>query len=272
MTGEPGTVPLPAPASPPAAASPPADAPRTGSGRGLVGAVVGVVGELLITAGVLVLLFAVWQLWWTDVVANRDQRDTVIDLREQWAISTPSNVPVDPSLPIPPVAEPVPITGDVFAVLYVPRFGPEGRPVVEGTNIDDLQRGVGHYEGSAMPGEVGNLAVAGHRVTYGRPFNRIAELEPGDPLVVETAAGWYLYRVTAHEIVSPSRVDVVAPVPGRPEAAPTGRMITLTSCHPEYSARERYIVHGEFEEWRPAGAGPPDVFGDQPPPARDEKG
>ncbi|MFV0258934.1 MAG: class E sortase [Acidimicrobiales bacterium] len=247
--------------------------PRTRSGaERAVSATIGVVGELLITAGLVVLLFAAWQLWWTDVVANREQRDTVSELRDGWASTGPTEALVDPSTPIPAVPEPVPITGDVFAVLYVPRFGLEGRPVVEGTGDDDLQRGVGHYEGSAMPGEVGNLALAGHRVTYGRPFNRIAELEPGDPLVVETASGWYLYRVTTYEIVPPTRTEVVAPVPGDPAAVPTAQLITLTSCHPQYSARERYIVHGALESWQPAEAGPPDVFGDRPPPARAEEG
>ena len=108
-----------------------------------------------------------------------------------------------------------------------------------------------------MPGGVGNFAVAGHRTTYGKPFNRIAELEPGDALVVRTADLWFVYRVTEHHIVLPEQVDVVAPVPGEPGAEPERATITLTACHPMFSARERYIVHGELEGWMPVADGVP---------------
>src|ERR671933_818200 len=111
-----------------------------------------------------------------------------------------------------------------------------------------------------MVGGVGNFALAGHRVTYGKPLNRIAELQVGDPVVVETGDAWYVYRVTGHEVVTPDRVDVIAPVPGQPDAAPTQRIITLTACHPEFSARYRYVVHGVMESWQPRSAGAPAVL------------
>ena len=119
--------------------------------------------------------------------------------------------------------------------------------------------GIGHYEGTAMPGGVGNFAVAGHRTTYAKPFNRIAELQVGDPLVVRTTDNiWYVYRVTSTRDRRARRTSqVIAPVPGDPGATPTERMITLTTCHPMFSARERFIVHGVLDYWAPAADGIP---------------
>ncbi|GEN81505.1 class E sortase [Actinotalea fermentans] len=237
--------------------------------RGGVAAAVGVLGELLITLGVLLGLFVVWQLWWTDVVANRHQEELIADLG--WAEITPTPVPtqeptaepVDPRrYDAPPViAEPAVRT--TFATLRVPRWGPDYlQAISQGTSrsqvLDEL--GIGHYEGTAMPGGIGNFAVAAHRVTYGKPFNRIEELQVGDALVVQTEETWYVYRVASTEIVSPRQVEVVAPVPGQPGVAPTAAMMTMTTCHPMYSARERYIVHATFDYWMPTDAGlPPDL-------------
>ena len=217
-------------------------------------------GELFITAGLLLLLFVAWQLWWTDVVANRAQAEITQDLTEQWGDTNRGAAPVEtPEDFGDPPALPEPAEGDPFAIVRVPSFGPEWqeRPVFEGVGLDLLKKGVGHYVDTALPGAVGNFAVAGHRVTYGRPFNQIADLKPGDPIVVETAENWYVYRMRSAEIVTPDQVDVVAPVPGQPDAVPTERLMTLTACHPMYSARERYIVHAVMESWQPKSAGEP---------------
>lgn len=201
--------------------------------------VVSVVGELLLTAGVLVLAFLAWQLWWTDVVAEREQAAAVTRIERDLALH-PGTPPTGAA---GSAAEPA-LPGGALALLRIPRFGADWvRPVYEGTTADVLDAGVGHYVTSAAPGEVGNLALAGHRVTYGRPFNRIAELRAGDRVEVRTRAGTYVYLVRSHEVVSPDESSVIAPVPGRPGARPTQRWLTLTSCHPEYSAAERYVVH-----------------------------
>lgn len=225
-------------------------------------------GELLITAGLLLLLFVGWQLWWTDVEANREQAGITEVLRESWGADPAGPLTTAPQgeagkpPPDPPVSAPV-AEGEAFAVLHVPAFGADyQRPVVEGTTVDVLKRGVGHYPGSAMPGEVGNVAIAGHRVTYGRPFYRIDELRPGDALVLEAADAWYIYRMRSYQIVTPDRVDVVAPVPGDEGAAPTERLLTLTSCHPRYSARQRYVVHAVLDRWQPKADGPPVELGE----------
>jgi sortase A len=222
---------------------------------------VGVVGELMITLGVLLLAFVSWQLWWTDVVGNRAQAAIVSELH--WA---PVPGPSAPGRPVavprrdasPPMTEPGHAV--TFATMLVPRWGADyQRPVSEGVDrvgvLDPL--GIGHYPGAAMPGDVGNFAVSGHRTTYGKPFNRISELLVGDPIVIRTADNWYVYRVTSTEIVLPRDVQVVAPVPGDPAAVPTRRMITLTTCNPMYSARERFIVHGVLDYWSTVASGFP---------------
>jgi sortase A len=218
---------------------------------------VSVVGELLVTAGVLTLLFVVWQLYWTDVTSGRAQAATVTSLEQQWAVpATPTPAPTE-SAPTVTVDE-TPPTGDAFAIVYVPRFGSDyAVPVVEGTGTEELKEGIGHYADTAMPGEVGNFAIAGHRVTYGKPFNRIDELQNGDAVVVATATQWFTYRVQAEEIVSPKQVSVIAPVPDQPGETPTEAWLTMTACHPKHSARQRYIVHALLESVTDRADGPP---------------
>lgn len=233
-------------------------APRRARRRiSVLATVLGVVGELLITLGVLVGLFVVWQLWWTDVVAGREQAQVVAGLDWAWTPERPRPTPTPSATPpaertdAPPVlAQPAYAT--TFATLHVPRWGLDYvAPISEGTGKADVLDvlGIGHYEGTALPGAVGNFAVAGHRVTYGKPFNRIEELQVGDPLVVQTEQAWYVYRVTETLVVSPRQVDVLLPVPSQPDVAPTQAVMTLTTCHPMYSARERYIVHATLDYW-----------------------
>lgn len=244
-----------------------AEPSRTGHRRGRV---LGVLGEVLVTLGVLLGLFVVWQLWWTDVVAGRAQAQIVEDLG--WGSgpavastagatpdvpATPSPTPVEHRTAAPVVAEPAHAV--TFAVMYVPRWGDTAMPISQGTSKHDIldAKGIGHYEGTAMPGGVGNFAVAGHRTTYGKPFNRIAELQVADPVVVRTEDTWYVYRVTSWQVVEPWQTDVIAPVPGSPGTAPTVATMTMTTCHPMYSARERYVVHAELDYWTPVSDGTP---------------
>lgn len=223
--------------------------------RRIGAAVTGVVGELLITAGVVLGLFVVWQLWWTDVVAEQAQVAMIADLGWAEPLPEPAEVPDDgiarPQPGEPPVVD-RPGTTETFATMIVPRFGDDyERTVSEGVTrsgtLDEL--GIGWYPHSELPGEVGNFALAGHRVTFGKPFNQIEELEPGDALIVRTEDVWYVYRATESYIVLPHQVEVVAPVPGDVDAEPTERFITLTSCHPMFSLRERIVVHGVLDYW-----------------------
>lgn len=199
-------------------------------------------GQLLLTVGYVLLLFVVYELWVTDLLSNARQDELTAELREEWA--APGAVPAELQ------------GGEAFAMLHIPRLGADyARAVVEGTGTEELEQGPGHYRGTAMPGEQGNFAVAGHRVGRGSPFLEIDELRAGDPVVVETADSWFVYRVLGpadgvpgQQVVSPSDVSVIAPTPnGPPDGMPSGAYLTLTTCHPEYSARERLIVHAVLE-------------------------
>jgi sortase A len=135
--------------------------------------------------------------------------------------------------------------GGAVGLIKIPRLGRDYEYVVlEGVESADLRKGPGHYPGTAMPGQVGNFVVSGHRTTYGAPFNRLDELRRGDEIVMDALGGRYTYRVSQTKVVDPADVDVVAPVPGRPGRRPAKAMITLTTCHPEYSDRQRLIVFG----------------------------
>ena len=218
--------------------------------------VVGTVGEVMITVGLLLLLFVAWQLWWTDVTANREQAVTIQVLERGFAQDdgvTEEPVATDPLATLKKVP-----FGEAFAIMRIPRFGADfARPVLQGTDLETLKKGVGHYSGTTMPGLVGNFAVAGHRTTYGRPFHTIDLLKKGDVIVVETKVSYSVYAVDRHVIVPPSQVNVVAPVPERPGVTPKQAWLTMTSCHPRFSARERFVVFAKLVEVIPRAKGLP---------------
>lgn len=227
-------------------------------------------GEIMIIAGVVLGLYVVWQLFYTDVQADREQ-EQVLDTLD-WSHVDEITAPVagnegpqiiPDELRMSPDTAPVmdvPEFAETFATFYVPRWGQDYvKPISEGVTRRDVLdvKGIGHYPRTAMPGELGNFAISAHRTTYGKPFNRIAELKTGDALIVETPDAWYVYRMTSNEIVRPTQLEVIAPVPGDTRAEPDNHYITLTTCHPMYSAAERFIVHGVLEYWAPSGAGIP---------------
>ncbi|MGW2236904.1 class E sortase [Streptomyces sp. NPDC001759] len=147
--------------------------------------------------------------------------------------------------------QPAPRAGEAFAVLRVPRFGPDFAPVVvEGVSPGDLRKGPGHFPGTAGPGQKGNFAVAGHRTGWGQPFHRLPDLRKGDVLGVERDGRTYTYRVTRTKVVEPSDVGVVAPVPGQPQARPDKARITLITCTDrgwDGSYVHRFVVWGELD-------------------------
>jgi sortase A len=229
---------------------------QTAPRRHLRSVILRALGELAVTAGALVLLFLGWQLWWTDVAADREQAATVTALRQEWrhrGTGSPAPAPAQPGAmsAVPEVRQAQP--GEVFGVLRVPRWGEDyARPLVEGIEQEQLQRGVGHYEGTALPGAVGNFATAGHRTTYGKPYNGIDELQVGDEVFVDTEVATFVYRVRGWEIVTPDRIDMVAPVPGHPDQVPVERLMTFTACHPEFSAKYRWITIAVLARTLPA--------------------
>lgn len=154
----------------------------------------------MLTLGVLVALFVVWQLWWTDVVAGQQQETTVEQFRASLGGATgpetQSDRSVAPENPTPsdqpPPAVTPPGATDVFGILYVPRWGQDyAVPLAEGVDVATVlnEGNIGHYPETAMPGGVGNFATAAHRQSFGAAYRHVEELRPGDPIVVETAEG-----------------------------------------------------------------------------------
>lgn len=217
-------------------------------------------GELLVTAGIILGLFVVWQLWWTDLEANKTQHEAVQGLFEDFDLppeGAPAPGPGDYGDPL--VMESPEGEGTTFAVVYVPRFGSDyAVPVSTGVGTAVLDTlGLGHYTGTAMPGGVGNFAVAGHRQSHGKALDAIHTLVPGDRIYVQTRDGYYSYVYRNTQIVLPDRVDVLAAVPTKPEVAPTERFLTLTSCNPRFGSQERIIAYALMDSWQPLSAGPP---------------
>ena len=162
--------------------------------------------------------------------------------------------------------------GGTIGMLVVPRWygvTNNNMPILEGTGPDVLdQAAAGHYPDTQQLAEIGNFAIAGHRRTNGNSFRRIDLLQEGDEIIVVTKDIWYVYTVTGHEIVDPSDVDVIAPVPDDPTSAPTQRMITLTTCNGsttgEWGNDQRWIVHGTLSYWMPRSEGRPSSIVNDP--------
>ena len=209
-------------------------------------------GELLITAGLVLLLFVTYQLVWTNLEAERAQDGVTDQIRDDWQRPAASGVGGDEG------AGAGVDFGRGFAFIHIPRLGRHfSVPVVEGVGLDDLARGVGHYPKTGLPGQVGNFAVAGHRATHGEPFAYLDKVRKGDVVVAETREEWFTYVVDRTRIVQPTDTWVIEPVPGKPNAVPTERLITLTTCNPRWASTERLIVFGHLESTRSKAAGPP---------------
>lgn len=221
-----------------------------------------ITGEAFITLGVLMLLFVVYQLWWTNVLADRESRQEAKQLEEQWERG---EGPGKEDARDPGAFE----AGEGFAIMHIPSLN-VNRPVAQGIDSQKvLDRGLlGHYsEGdlkTAMPwDEKGNFAVAGHRNTHGEPFRYINKLEPGEEIVVETKDTYYIYEVAnTLPSTSPSNTDVIDPVPPGSGFTEPGRYVTLTTCTPEYTSKYRLIVWGKMVEERPRSKGKPDALVD----------
>ncbi|HEY8305258.1 MAG TPA: class E sortase [Lapillicoccus sp.] len=230
----------------------------------VVRGVVGTVGELAITAGVLLLLFVVWELGVVGFTTNRAQAATVDTLERQFAQPTPTapSTSSPTASPTTPTTVPVPPPGDAYAILRIPRLGAAwAKPVYQGVGLDVLAKGIGHYPDTQLPGQVGNAAFAGHRAGHGNPLIDIDTIRPGDAIVVETADTYVIYRADRSEIVPPTDVKVLAPVPDQPGVAPTEAWLTLTSCEPKYGSTNRFIVFAKLDRSVPRAQGlPADVL------------
>lgn len=240
--------------------------------------VLGAIGRGLITAGVVVLLFVVFQLWGTNIQEARAQDDlrdefdvAIAQVQAQVAVVDAGDTDTDAApdeLPTPVTTSTLPggytaevlrhffpEDGDAVARIEIPSIGVD-KIVVNGVQVADLRKGPGHYTSTAAPGTAGNTSIAGHRTTYGAPFNRIDELGPGDEIHVTGILGRFTYRVMDPTVAYADHVDEVDSLgPGhiivRPKATWVlgefgDNRVTLTACHPKLSSRQRIIVAAEL--------------------------
>lgn len=221
-----------------AVAPPRGSAPRRKNSAGRIA--VRSLGELLITIGVVLLLLVVYQLYYTNLEANRAQDSIKDDLRDSWA---------------QPVSDGKRIKGDAIGIIYIERLGRSWeKPLVEGVDLDSLRKGVGVFPDATDPGKVGNFALAGHRATNGEPFAYLDRMRPNDKVVVETRNRWFVYTIDkmagadpqnpAWKLVDPSYTDVLFPVPEQAGATSTEERITLVTCNPRWGSTTRLIVYG----------------------------
>ncbi|MHB9861476.1 class E sortase [Streptomyces sp. YIM S03343] len=247
-------------------------------------------GELLVTAGVLVLLLVVHQLWWTNREARAGAERKVQALEREWGRergdgaagadsgsgggrgSTAAGATAGVGAGSGGrqgiggsggyggglAASGLPRVSQAYAVIVIPRLQLRA-PVAEGTSKRDvLNKGyVGHYRGTQQPGQAGNFALAGHRNTHGEPFRYLNRLRVKDVVEIETASAVYTYTVGKILPQTSARDSgVLRPVP-RSEVRPSygytqpGHYLTLTTCTPEYTSRYRLVVWGTLTSTRP---------------------
>jgi sortase A len=204
------------------------------------------VGRTLITVGLLILLFVAFQLWGTGLVTARAQDDMRSEFERELASTTTtssattttaapeSTAPPPTTTPSPPPnpGQP-PEAGHWIGTIEIPSIGID-KVFVEGTSRDDLKKGPGHYPGTPLPGQLGNAAIAGHRTTYGQPFFDLDKVSPGDQIVTTSPVGRYTYAVRETLVVNPNDTFVVDDTPDA--------QLTLTTCNPKFSARQRLVV------------------------------
>ena len=180
---------------------------------------------------------------------DREQRALRSKFTRQLAIpgpvvdpaAAPSSTPTTAAPAATSTVPPELVQGGAAAVIAIPKIGLD-EMVVEGVGVEELKKGVGHYPDTKMPGQRGNAALAGHRTTYGAPFNRLDDLVAGDAISVTTTAGTFRYEVKEKRVVTPDEVSVLDDT--------NDNRLTLTTCHPKYSAESRLVVVAQL-------AGPP---------------
>ena len=205
-----------------------------------------ILGRIFTAAGIIVFLFVGYQLWGTNLAEARNQDQLQEEAKALFsepgsnetttttaAPGSPTTKPGSTPTTAAPTGPPPPPTGSAVAIIKIPKIKLQ-KAVVEGTNVGDLKKGPGHYTGTPLPGQPGNAAIAGHRTTYGAPFGDLGLLKAGDEIDVTTRQGQFVYRVSNIKVVSPSDVSVIKNT--------SDNRLTLTTCHPKFSAAQRLII------------------------------
>ncbi|MBB5871072.1 LPXTG-site transpeptidase (sortase) family protein [Allocatelliglobosispora scoriae] len=206
-------------------------------------------GELMITCGLVILLFAGYEIWGKSAIVDAHQADLDQQLTQQWDQPLPTpTASAGPATtkPLPPPP------GNVLGRLYIPRLDKHW-VITQGVTPADIRYAPGHYPNSAMPGQQGNFSMAGHRMRS--VFWDLDKLQPGDKLIVETRTTWYVYAVVKSRVVKPTQVEVVS---AKPPGMTPGRLITLTTCNPKWDNYQRLIIHGSLIGQQSRADGPPE--------------
>ncbi|MET1007288.1 MAG: class E sortase [Propionibacteriaceae bacterium] len=216
-----------------------------------------VIGLALLVAGLGCLGYVAYQFFGTNVTSERAYTQEKTELRTQWQQQTkPTAKPSKGKATRKPAKENV-VPGDAIALLRIPAFGSDYEvPILAGTDLDLLSRGVGHYSSTAQPGQIGNFALAGHRITHGEPFKRLLELDKGDQVIVETRDQIYTYVIDEAPkslTVKSTASWVLDPVPGEEGAQPTEALITLTTCQDLFHSPDRSIGFGHLASTKNKG-------------------
>lgn len=220
---------------------------------GLLVRIIRISGWLSIWLGLFLLGFVAHQLVLTTFLAQQNNTVLQAEAEVYFAEVTTNEVPYSPpgapeltdpdDVPLPPavlLVEEPPQPGEAFAIIRIPSLDrlKNGWTVVEGVSRSNLKNGVGHMPSTPLPGQPGNSVMSGHRTTFGAPFHEFDELQPGDIIEVETAIGIHIYEVRETIIVRPTEFWVTGPR--------DGAWLTLTTCHPKFSARQRLVIFAEL--------------------------
>jgi sortase A len=203
------------------------------------------VGAAFFGIGLLLVAFVGYQLWGTALYEEHAQSSLKTELAHQLHHSLPASLSASQRLGLPALATetaatvPDPAVDQPVGLLSIPKIGLLDA-IVEGVGEGQLEQGPGRYPGTALPGEAGNVAIAGHRTTYAHPFYNLDALSPGDNIYILTAQGLFEYTVTRSQVVVPTSVAVLNSVPGK-------STLTLTTCNPRYSAAQRLVVTANLD-------------------------
>ncbi len=185
-----------------------------------------VVGRVLIALGLLLLSFVAYQLWGTGIAESRAQNTLASEF--ETVVQNPT------------IQTTTPLYGDVISRIRIPSIEVD-KFVVAGVDAQSLQKGPGLFPGSPLAGQLGNVAITGHRTTYGAPFSRINEITVGDEIIVQTSEGDFTYIVNAEPfVVEPTQTEVAQ------TTDPNSATLTLISCHPKWTSDKRIVVTAEL--------------------------
>lgn len=217
-----------------------------------------VTGEVLVTLGLLVLLYLAYASWFTNLTASAKSNELAQQIEQNFAAQETGSLTF---------SEPIRVANidsqaiEPIGLVYIPRLSSKvwGLPLVSGVDHHALSLGLGHYRSTEMPGEIGNFAIAGHRATNGEPFAYFEKLRNGDSVFVRTATNWFEYQLVADQIVQEQETWVLGDNPKGLDIDPNSRLITLTTCDPRWNSYQRWAWWGVLVDSMPADQVPAQI-------------